>query len=90
MMVAECRERVNGVCIWKYTRNDGMYLVREIGVTEKSKQNCVVASPSGKLYRFSDFEGDILDILCLISSGKAEGEDYTCLAESIYDESLLW
>lgn len=86
MFVAKEVGRVNGFPVWEYQKEEGIYLVREYGISQKGKRNYLVKSPSGKLYCFSNHNDDILGLLLFIKQGKAENEKYICDLESIFDE----
>ncbi len=86
MKISEVVGHVNGFPIWKYSREEGDYLVREFGVPKGRKRNYIVKSPSEKLYSFSEYDGDLSQLFTLIKRGKADKERYVCELESIYDE----
>ena len=86
MFIAKDVGRVNGVPVWEYSTKEGSYLVREYGNSQCGKRNYIVKSPSGKLYCFSDYSGDLPELFLFIRQGKADKERYSCGLESIFDE----
>ena len=86
MFIAEDAGRVNGIPVWKYSTEDGIYLVREYGSSQTGKRNYIVKSPIGKLYCFSDYSGDMPERFRFIRQGKAEKDKFACDLKSIYDE----
>lgn len=86
MKIAKVVGHVNNIPIWEYHRKKGVYLVREYGFSQNRKRNYIIKSPSEKLYCFSDYEGELLELFLFIEHGYADKEEYTCDLESIYDE----
>ncbi len=86
MKIAVNEERVNNVPIWKHTRETGDYLVREFGDSRAGHRNYIIKAPSGKLYSFSDSDGDLTKLFLFIEQGLADKEIYSCNLESIYEE----
>ena len=87
MLTATCvGTTANGSQIWEYSQIDGAYWVREYCRTQSGSRSLIVKSPSGKLYRFSDYTGDELALFGLIRLGRVEDQQHACDLESIYDE----
>lgn len=86
MFIAKEVGRVNGATVWEYSTKEGSYWVREYGDSQCGKRNYIVKSPSGKLYCFSEYSGDLPELFRFIGQGKAEKEKYACNLESIFDE----
>ena len=86
MLIADEVGRVNGMPIWRYLTEDGYYLVREYGTSKEGKHNYIIKSPSGRLYCFSNYNGNLPKLFLFIKNGKAAKEKYACDLESIYDE----
>lgn len=86
MKLAKVVGYVNNTPIWEYLREEGTCLVREFGNSQLGKHNYIIKSPSEKLYCFSDYEGDLLDLFLFIEQGYADNKKYSCSIDSIYDD----
>ena len=86
MKIAEFDCNVGGEPIWRYERKNGVFFVRIRGKCINGTNHYVIKSPTGKLYSFYEYSGSENDAINNIIDGKAEGEEYFCGMDSIYEE----
>lgn len=85
MIISKLDTYVNGEPIWKYEREEGTYYVRDRGKLQNGTNHFVIKNPSNDLYTFYDYEGTIEDAINVIREKKAEGSEFFCGLDSIYE-----